>query len=70
MFSIVWLRNEAELGREQCGLKEADEVVRYARAKVKMGHTHLGGSTPDEFRVMDDSGHEIARQQISDSHYA
>ena len=63
MFWIVWLKGRAEVDREPSDLREADEVVRYARAKAKMG---ISAPLPDEFRIVDESGHEVARQQLSD----
>ena len=65
MFGIVWMRQRQEIAREQSGLKEPDEVVRYARAKAgtPLIHTMTGG-TPDEFRIIDAAGQEIVRQQL------
>ena len=70
MFSIVWLKGGREVGREDSGLKEADDVVRYARAKVKVVFATFGPKAPDEFRVIDETGHEYARQHISDDLHA
>ena len=64
MYSIIWMKHRAEIARESPDLKNGDEVVRYARAKVKMGVAHMAGHKPDEFAVVDETGHEIARQHL------
>jgi hypothetical protein len=64
MFGIVWMREQAEIARESCGLSRPDDVVRYARAKARIGTLYRPGSEPDEFRVVDASGEEIARQPL------
>jgi hypothetical protein len=60
-YVIVWLRDGVELARESCGLRNAEEVVRYARAKVLRGAANADGEHPTEFRLSDETGHEIGR---------
>jgi hypothetical protein len=64
MFDIVWLKRGAVIAREDSALKKTDEVVRYARAKAGSGFVQTGGNEPDEFQILDDTGHEVARQQL------
>jgi len=66
VFAIVWMKDGAEVARESSALNRAEEVVRYARAKVTSGVMGWTSHRPDEFRVTDDVGHEIARQHITD----
>jgi hypothetical protein len=65
MFDIVWLKRGAIIAREDSALKKSDEVVRYARAKASSGFVQTGGNEPDEFHILDDTGHEIVRQRLS-----
>ena len=64
MFGIVWIKGGAIIAREDSALKYAEEVVRYARAKSGRGFAQIGGDEPDEFHILDDSGHEVARQRL------
>ena len=65
MFGILWFRHGAEIARESSEINRAEDVVRYARAKAATSVVLTRGHEPDEFRVIDASGHEIARQQLA-----
>ena len=60
-YTISWMREGIEVGSEPCGLKKADEVVRYAQAKVSRTVVWFAAQDPDEFRVYDESGNELGR---------
>ena len=64
MFGILWFRRGAEIARESSEINRPEDVVRYARAKAATGVVLTRGNEPDEFRIVDSSGHEIARQQL------
>jgi hypothetical protein len=64
MFNIVWMKRGAVIAREGSALKKSEEVVRYARAKAGTGFVQAGGNEPDEFQILDDTSHEVARQQL------
>ena len=60
-YVIVWLCDGVELARESSGLRNVEEVVRYGRAKLARGAADLAGKRPSEFRLHDETGHEIGR---------
>jgi hypothetical protein len=64
MFGIVWLKRGAEIARESSDINRPEDVVRYARAKATTSVVQSRGNEPDEFRIIDQSGHEIARQHL------
>lgn len=65
MFGIVWLKRGAEIARETSDINRPEDVVRYARAKASTTLVQTRGNEPDEFRIIDQSGQEIARQQLA-----
>ena len=64
MFSIIWLRKGAEVGREMSDITRTEDVLRYARARALSGLVNAEGSAPEEFRVLDRSGFEIGRELV------
>jgi len=67
MFGIVWIKLGSIIAREDSALKYAEEVVRYARAKAGRGFAQVGANEPDEFHILDDTGHEVARQRLMEA---
>jgi len=63
-YQIIWLQDGVEFARESCGLRNAEEVVRYARAKAARGAADSTGKRPTEFRLTDETGHEIGRYAV------
>jgi hypothetical protein len=65
MYQIVWFRQRCEITRESSGLKEPDDVVRFARAKALMPTiAAMIGGTPAEFHIVDQTGYPVAKQQL------
>ena len=65
MFTIIWMKSGAVVLQESSALNRGEEVVGLAHAKATSG---LMGDTldrPDAFRVIDDTGREVARQRLA-----
>ena len=59
------MKRGAEIARESSDISRPEDVVRYARAKAGTGLVQAAGNEPDEFRILDGSGQEIARQLVT-----
>jgi len=63
-YRIIWLQDAVELARELCGLRNLEEVVRYAHAKAGVGAAGTVEKRPTEFLVKDETGQVIGRYAV------